>query len=111
LFSAAQQRKHEADIVALAKKRAQEAEDEAAGASGLATSLEDVLQGTKEFEAEEAPKKRRKKTRKVAAAKRKANKKQKGPPEASCGGKKLTVTMEKEDSDDEEFDVEITAPG
>ncbi|OLP93781.1 hypothetical protein AK812_SmicGene24276 [Symbiodinium microadriaticum] len=79
-----------ADIVALAKKRAQ-----------------DVLQGTKEFEAEV---RRVEGWPEVAAAKRKANKKQKGPPEASCGGKKLTVTMEKEDSDDEEFDVEITVP-
>lgn len=111
LFSAAQQRKHEADIVALAKRRAQEAQDEAAEASGAATSLEAVLQGTKESEAKEAPKKRKKKTGKVPSAKKKAKEVQNGPTEASCGGEKLTVTMEKEDSEDEEFDVEITAPG
>eukprot|EP00439_Symbiodinium_sp_Y106_P015787 s172_g2.t1 len=96
LFSAAQQRKHEADIVALAKRRAQEAQDEAAEASGAAPGLA-VLQGTKESEAKEAPKKRKKKTGKVPSAKKKAKEVQNGPTEASCGGEKLTVTMEKED--------------
>eukprot|EP00439_Symbiodinium_sp_Y106_P023757 s172_g2.t3 len=113
LFSAAQQRKHEADIVALAKRRAQEAQDEAAEASGAAPGLVGdfvggrpqwarwlsgaVLQGTKESEAKEAPKKRKKKTGKVPSAKKKAKEVQNGPTEASCGGEKLTVTMEKED--------------
>ncbi|CAE7360340.1 unnamed protein product [Symbiodinium natans] len=111
LFSAVQQRKHEAQIATLAKKRLEEDQTPAGGASTVATALEDLLQGGKGGEGEvpaDPPAARKKRKRKKAPVPK--AKAQKCTEEAAMPGEKLTVTMAKEDSDDEEFDVEITAP-
>ncbi|CAE7368525.1 unnamed protein product [Symbiodinium pilosum] len=111
-FTPAQQRKHEAQIAALRKKRDKEARSCSDAVSTAATALEDLLQGGTTGP-EETPKKRKRKLKKAMSDTNRASsakKKPKSSVEAADHGDKVTVTVAKEDSDDEEFDVEITAP-
>mmetsp|Transcript_33470 Transcript_33470/g.77140 ORF Transcript_33470/g.77140 Transcript_33470/m.77140 type:complete len:249 (+) Transcript_33470:25-771(+) len=109
LFSPAQQREHEARIAELRKKREQDssAREAASGAASLEELLQNVTATKPVAQADpDGPPRPRKRKLKKVPAKKAAKRK---TVEASQTGK-LTVTVEKEDSDDDDFAVEITAP-